>query len=274
MIHEIVPIKLENNSKDACLKLTCYEKSDALFIKERPFILIIPGGGYCFVSARESDPIANSFLAMGYNVGILNYSVAPYSYPVSYLEAFTALKYVLDNAGKLNVDKSKIVVCGFSAGGHLAGMVGTGFNDPLILDYFKAKENELKVAGMVLVYPVINGGEFAHRGSFDALLAENKNDKEWIEKLSIDNRVTPDTPKTFLWSTYEDKSVPCENTFMMCNALRKNNVPFEMHLFQIGGHGLALANEQTRDAAGTGIEPYCSKWMGLCKDWLELLFQV
>lgn len=270
MIYKILPLKVDGSLDNASLTLMCHEQSPEMTLKTRPFILVIPGGGYEFVSDREADPIATTFLGKGINVGILHYSIAPAHYPTSYLEAFTAIKYVKDNAQALNVIPDKIFVCGFSAGGHLAGMTGTGYNDPLILDTLKVKENELKPAGMILVYPVINGGEFAHRGSFDNLLAENKNDSSWIDKVSIDKRVTNDTPPTFIWSTFEDTCVPCENTLLMTDALRKNNVPFELHIFPIGQHGLSLANDLTTDSNGGGVEPYCSKWIDLVSDWLKL----
>ena len=275
MLIEKYSINLENyeNSDDASVTLICHEKSPEMCQKAWPLVFVIPGGGYGFVSDREADPIASSFYAAGFNVSILKYSVAPFSYPVPYLEAFTALKLIKANAERFNIDADKISVCGFSAGGHLAGMMGTGFNDPLILNELKVKKDELKIQGMILSYPVITGGEFAHRGSFDNLLAENKNDKEWLDKVSIDKRVREDTPKTFLWSTFTDNLVPVENTLMMADALKKKNVQFEMHIFPIGCHGLSLANDLTKDASGNCFEPYVEKWMPMCVEWLRLLFK-
>jgi len=271
MIFEKMPIKMQGSTDKATLTIMCHEASPEMTLKKRPLILVIPGGGYEFVSDREADPIATTFLGKGYNVAILHYSIAPAAhYPTPILEAFWALKYIKDNAERLNVLPDKIFPCGFSAGGHLAGMVGTAYNEDVVLDALKVKENELKPTGMILVYPVINGGEFAHRGSFDNLLAENKNDKTWIDKVSIDKRVNKDTPPTFIWYTFEDTCVPCENTLLMTDALRKNNIPFELHIFPIGQHGLALANDLTKDGYGGAVEPYCCKWVDLALDWLNL----
>lgn len=260
------------NKDDLRLKLYLYENSPELYVKVRPLILVIPGGGYRFVSDREADPIAYQFLAMGYNTAILNYACAPLAeYPEQYLEGFAAIKYIKDNAEELGVDPDRIVVCGFSAGGHLAGMLGTGTKDKMVLEHFGVDGEFFRLAGMILGYPVINGGEYAHRGSFDNLLGDRKNDEEMLEKMSIDNRVDENTCPAFIWHTFADHSVPVFNSLMMAEAMKKHEIPFEMHIFPEGGHGLSLANDITRDARGGGVHEYDSTWVEMCGRWLRLV---
>ena len=272
MIYRTIPLTHGNDEK-ANLRITCHDYSPEMYVQERPFMMVIPGGGYEYVSDREADPIANAFIAAGYHVGILTYSTAPHTFPTPYFQAFEALKYVIDNASELHIDTDNLAVCGFSAGGHLAGLVGTGLNDPLVLKEFNVPEGFFKLKGMILSYAVIDGGEFAHRGSFDNLLGKDKDDPEVIKKMSIQNRVTEKTPKAFLWSTFEDGSVPCENTLMMADALRKHKVPFELHIFPVGGHGLALSTFLTQAKDRGGCEPYCAKWVGLAIEWLNMIFE-
>lgn len=252
------------------LKLFLQDNSPELYAKTRPMILVIPGGGYRFVSDREADPIAMQFLAMGYSAAVLNYSVAPEAeYPTAYFQGYAAIKYLKEHAEELCIDADKIVVCGFSAGGHLAGMLGTGSNDPLVLEHFKADKDFFKVAGMILAYPVITGGEFAHRGSFDSLLGELKDDADMLDKMSIDKRVDSDTCPAFIWHTFTDHAVPVQNSLLMSEAMTRNQIPFEMHILPVGGHGLSLANDYTRDGRGNALEEYDTIWIDLCERWLK-----
>lgn len=211
----------------------------------RPTVLILPGGGYAFTSEREAEPIAMHFMAQGINTAILYYSVKPAVFPVSLLEALTAVKYLRENAEKHFADKDKIYVCGFSAGGHLAASVGTLWNKKEATDYFGDTE-AVKPNGLILAYPVIindfDEETHIHKGSFNNLLGEKKDDKEMLEYLCLDRRVSKDTPPTFIWSTFEDTSVPCESTLRFASALKKNGVPFEMHIYEKGGHGKATGD--------------------------------
>lgn len=268
MIYE--RLKLEHgNDSNAYFDIYAYETSVESPYKKRPLLVLFPGGGYEFVSFREDLPMALQYAAYGYNVISVRYSVSPFTYPTQYFQAFEAIKYMIDNADKYNIDTKKIATVGYSAGGHMAAMVGTGYNDPEILKEFGVKKDFFKIAGMVLAYPVITSGEFAHRGSFDNLLGELKNDKEMLDKVSIEKRVTKDTPKSFIWSTYTDDIVPCENSLMMANALKESGVPFELHVFSEGGHGLSFSDERTKDANGGGMNKTCTAWMELCHTWLR-----
>lgn len=126
----------------------------------------------------------------------------------------------------------------------------------------------MKPNGMILSYPVITSGKFAHMGSFEALLGENSNDSEKRKKQSLEFQVTEDTPPTFLWHTVTDDTVPVENSMLFFEALRKHRVPVELHLYPSGGHGLSLANEETSHEDGGCIQPECQSWIELACTWI------
>lgn len=121
---------------------------------------------------------------------------------------------------------------------------------------------------MVLCYPVITGGEFAHKGSFDNLLGADADAARRAE-VSLEQHVTQDTPPAFLWHTYTDPGVPVENTMLFAMALRRAGVPFESHIYSVGGHGLSLANELTENTAGAGVQAECTGWVDLAAGWLR-----
>lgn len=234
-------------------------------------ILILPGGGYGFTSWREAEPIAYWANASGYHAFILHYSVAPNRHPQPLLDATRAMCIIRDNAKKWKVDPSKIAVCGFSAGGHAAGALATMYDEPYLLDIQGMEKGKNRPNAAILSYPVITGGEKAHRGSFDNLLGENA-DSDMIRYLSLENRVHENMPPVFLWHTVSDSSVPVENSLLFANALTKHKVPFEMHIYPEGPHGLSLANRQTAEQNPSLINPHVGTWTTLCKQWLDEIF--
>ena len=257
---------------DATLRLYLYDWSPNMKMQERPLILVCPGGGYSHLSVREGETMALQFMAMGYHSAVLSYSLAPVNYPVQFYEIGAAMKLLKEKSTEYHIIPDKIVVCGFSAGAHLAGMLGTGYNDNCLLKELKADIDYLKPAGMILSYPVITSGEYAHRGSFECLLGEKARDKDMLERVSLESCVDRSTVPTFMWHTFEDKTVPLENSLLFARALKKNNIPFEYHVFPTGCHGLALANEMTvSDDTNKELDEGSTQWIGLCRNWLKRL---
>lgn len=237
--------------------------------EKRPVILMCPGGGYEMTSDREAEPMAMQFLAMGYHVAILRYSVSPARYPVALQQVAESVLYLKNHAEEYHIDPEKIVLQGCSAGGHLAANYGIAWNRPF-LTKLMGVENEperLRVAGLLLCYPVITSGEKAHEESFRNLLGEQYEEKK--EELSLENQVTPDTPPTFLWHTATDETVPVENSLYFFQACLQQGVSAELHIYPVGGHGLSLANEETCRANGIGVQKECQSWIGLAQTWLE-----
>ncbi|NLM10030.1 MAG: alpha/beta hydrolase [Clostridiaceae bacterium] len=236
--------------------------------KKRGAVLICPGGGYAHTSEREAEPVAMQFTAKGYHTFILYYSVAPNRHPQPLLDISRAMCIIRENSDNWNIDRNKIAVCGFSAGAHLAASLGVHF-DKAYLNTEGIVTGENKPNAMILAYPVITMKEFGHKGSRENLLGENA-DTTLINEMSLETQVSEKTPPAFIWHTVEDQSVPVENSLMFASALRKNKIPFELHIYPYGPHGLALANKETDN--GKGTYPHVSGWINLCIEWLNGIF--
>lgn len=125
----------------------------------------------------------------------------------------------------------------------------------------------LRPAGLILCYPVITSGEYAHRGSFEALLKGQKTE-EMLERVSLEKQVTEHMPPVFLWHTFTDDCVPVENSLLLIAAMRKVNVPVEFHMYPAGGHGLSTCTEQSMNVDGYGVQEQCQSWLPLVRTWL------
>ena len=270
MIHKKIEIKAHGMEDVGNLYTYFLDSSIEMRPNEkRPVILMCPGGGYEMTSDREAEPMAMQFLAMGYHVAVLRYSVCPVRYPAALLQVAESVLYLKEHADEYNIDPEKIVVQGCSAGGHLAANYGIAWNSPF-LTKLMGMENDperLRVAGLLLCYPVITSGEKAHEESFRNLLGEQYEEKK--KELSLENQVTPDTPPTFLWHTATDETVPVENSLYFFQACLQQGVSAELHIYPVGGHGLSLANEETCRANGIGVQKECQSWIGLAQTWLE-----
>jgi len=212
----------------------------------RPAVMVIPGGGYSFASVREGAPVARRFYKLGFNAFVLTYTTNPLqTMPLGdqpAADAARAIRLIRSKNQELFVDPHKLAVCGFSAGGHLAGTVSNQFGELTDPDPDLASISARPDAS-ILCYPVITTDEaWSHKGSFLALLGETPG-KRMLNHASLEKHVTKKTPPTFLWATMTDQSVPVENTLLYAKALREKGIPFALHLFSQGKHGLSLADE-------------------------------
>lgn len=211
-------------------------------MNKRGAILICPGGAYSFCSDREAEPIAIHFLSMGYNAFVLRYSLKENSiFPNPLNDADEAMELIIKNSDEWCIDTSKIAVCGFSAGGHLAAALGTmGKNRP---------------AAMILAYPCIS-----------------KDMCEEIECLYnrgklpvITDYVDDKTPPAFIFAASNDGCVPIGNSLDMAKALNEHNIPFELHIYSSGDHGFSTGDYVT---CSNQFEIKASDWLPKCKEWL------
>lgn len=279
MQNKIFPIQMSGSLPDARLVVYIQDHAEEINIDARPMVLICPGGAYAYTSAREGDAFAAQFLAMGCHAAVLKYSCAPARFPVALTELAEAMKIIRDHAEEWHVDPKAVIVLGCSAGGHLAASLGVLWKEEFLAKAagLKAEERSLlRPAGMILCYPVITSGAFAHRGSFENLLGEEEGRLErWEEKdsplrqLSLEERVTEDTPPMFIWHTYTDEAVPVENSLLLVSALRRAGVSTEFHMYPVGGHGLALADRLTENRDRRGIQKECASWIPLVRTWIE-----
>ena len=209
----------------------------------RPGVLVIPGGGYGHVSAREGEPVALRFLARGYHAFVLRYSVAPVGFPAALREAAMAMRWIRENAAEMEIDPHKIAAMGFSAGGHLCGCLGTLFDCPELADI--GGPELLRPDALGLCYPVAVSWGNTHEGSFRNLCGE---DDALRRRLSLDVLVRPDMPPVFLWHTRNDESVPVRNSLLLAQALDAQGIEFAMHIYRNGCHGMSTADAQVYPA--------------------------
>ena len=242
---------------------------DNPYFRNRPVVVICPGGGYAFTSEREGEAVAMRFLAAGFHAFVLWYSVAPARFPTALTELASAVQTVRQHAAEWKIERNHIYVMGFSAGGHLAGSLGTLWNHPVLESalQYTAGEKLWRPDGMLLCYPVLTMGPFTHEGSRDNLLG-NDPSADQVRLLSLETQVNKDTVPAFLWHTENDGAVPVENSLQFASALRKAGVTFELHIYQDGPHGISLCDETT-SYEPQQIVPGAAGWMELAVAWIK-----
>lgn len=213
-------------------------------MKVKPGILVLPGGGYSYCSDREAEPIAFEFMAKGYNVFILRYSLKEYSaFPTPLNDAVETLTLIRNKSAEWHTDPDKIAVCGFSAGGHLAAALST--------------MSDIKPNACILGYPCI-------LEDIGKILA---NPIPGLEKY-----VTPQTPPTFIASAADDDIVPIENSIEYVKALTSNKVSYEMHIYSQGGHGFSTSTDVVTIPERRDFVKDTKTWIPMCLAWLDRIF--
>ncbi len=236
----------------------------------RPAVIICPGGGYEMLSDREAEPIAIKMMSFGFQAFVLHYSIKPAVYPLALKELAAAVRLVRTNHDTWHVDPEKIIVAGFSAGGHLAANLGVSWQQPFLAEALQGANEEWRPNGLLLSYPVLSSGELGHQDSFRLLLADRYETEKAV--LSLETLVNEQTPPTFLWHTLEDGLVLAENSLLFAEQLRKFNIPYELHIFPRGGHGLSLGTPETANSDQHGIEASVVRWPELFADWVKWNF--
>ena len=233
-------------------------------------ILIIPGGGYaCVCSDREGDPIALAFASAGVKPFVLSYSVGRYAkYPQPLLEASMAMSYIRKNAKKYGINPDRVFVVGFSAGGHLAGSLGTNWHHKEVNDAIDIEFGSNRPTGMILCYPVLCYWEQTHLGTFYNAFGTDKPAQEQIDLCSLEKNVDDKTCPAFLMHTANDDCVDVRNSLRFANALTEHGISYEMHIYPEGPHGIALANEVTA-LAPHFIDKRIAEWTDLAVGWMK-----
>lgn len=234
--------------------------------QKRPCLIVCPGGGYGMCSQREWEPIALPFAADGYNVFVLRYSVAPHRFPTQLREVAAVLELIAENRDEWHCDTEKVAIMGFSAGGHLAAHYSVRYDCDAVRAVFPESK---PVHASVLCYPVISAAfPECHRGSFENLLGQFPTRREDVEFFSCEYGVTDQTPPAFLWHCADDTCVPVKNSLAYAAALSAKGVPFELHVYPTGGHGISTCDDQTLNE----VQEYhrvASHWIPDAKRWLR-----
>lgn len=240
--------------------------------RRRPAVIICPGGEYAYRSDREAEPLAVKMLSLGFQAFVLNYDTAPARFPVSLDEIANAVKYVRDNSNEFHINPDEIIVVGMSAGGHLAASLGIYWNKPLTqgLGY---NSSEVKPNAMLLGYSVLTSGKYTHKNSIHNLLGSNPTPEE-LAQTDLASLVDKSTPPAFIWHTVTDDCVPVENSILFAKSMQQNKVPYELHLYPVGGHGLSLGTAETaHDDSGYGVQEEIQDWPDKFKHWTTLIFR-
>jgi acetyl esterase/lipase len=226
-------------------------------------IIVFPGGGYHSLTPYEGDHYARWLNELGISTFVLKYRLGSrgYRHPVMLQDASRALRLVRARAAEWNVDPNRVGIIGSSAGGHLASTLMTHFDsgDAQSTDPVERKSSRPDLA--ILCYPAINMGDIAHEGSRKLLLGGNASE-DLVTSLSTELQVTKDTPPAFLFHTADDPVVPVEHGLRFAAALADNKVPFALHIYPHGRHGLGLG---TREWNPDERHP----WTAQCKLWLK-----
>ena len=234
----------------------------------RKAMLVIPGGGYGSVcSDREGEPIAHAFLARGYNAFVLHYTVGRKKpYPAQLRQASLAAAHIKRSAAEYGIDPDSIFAVGFSAGGHLAGCLGTMWKRVPELD------GDNRVKGVILVYPVVSGIEpYSEMGSIRNLLCSDNPDEEQRRMVSLELAADSDSSPAFFVHTSNDQAVDVRNSLVLAQAYRANGIQFEMRIYPDAPHGVALGNEITRCGNEKWNNPTIARWVDDAAAWAEKL---
>ncbi len=263
---------------DKNIIFTAYMSSNSKEIdltRKHPAVVICPGGAYIDLSERESEPVAIEFMSKGFYAFVLNYTTYPNAYPDALIDVSVVVAWLRKNAAELSIDPEKIFTCGFSAGAHLAASAGVYWKNPEIYEHTDIAYGSGRPDGMILCYPVVSENIACERiNSFDYLISD-KEQKQLRTENSLPNGIDETTPPAFIWHTFEDATVPVKSAIVLAEALEKNNVKFELHIFSNGPHGLSLCNHQT--AAEDKKQYYNSQveeWKELCYNWLKKEFGI
>ncbi|MCR5485006.1 MAG: alpha/beta hydrolase [Clostridiales bacterium] len=223
-------------------------------------VVILPGGGYACRADHEGVGYAEFLNSYGITAFVVDYRVSPHRFPLPLLDARRAMRFVRKNAEKFDVDPGKTAIMGSSAGGHLAAMLST-YTDGIEFEGADDTDGFPFVPNaQILCYPVIcppSAGDISHFGSYENLLG--KDNLSFAGNVSPCANVTNDTPKAFIWHTANDECVNVLNSIYYAEALKKHDVPFEMHIFPNGHHGLGVA----------ASDPHVAQWTKLLVNWLS-----
>ncbi|WP_174715282.1 alpha/beta hydrolase [Paenibacillus sp. DCT19] len=221
-------------------------------------VIICPGGGYSFLADHEGAPIAELLNRAGISAFVLKYRVAPHQQPAPLTDGQRAIRYIRAHAEEYGIQPSKIAVLGFSAGGHLTAMLGTVYDEGQPEHADPIERVSSRPDRIILCYPVITMESYGHAGSRENLLGPEASD-ELVIAYSAEKQVKADAPEAFIWHTSDDGAVPVQNSLRYALALGEHGIPYDLHVFEKGSHGLGLAEDNVAVSA----------WSGLCLTWLK-----
>lgn len=265
VMNNVVKINLWDNTPGKCEEIPRI----SVFIPENrqsdAAVVVFPGGGYVMRSDYEGEGYAKFLQKNGYCAFVVDYRLSPHEFPLPLLDARRAVRYVRYYADKYGINKNKIAVMGSSAGGHLAALLSTYFENIDFEDIDEIDKEEFVPNAQILCYPVIKmlGKDFALLGCGKKLLGSHQ--AEMGEDTSPDLIANHKTPQAFIWHTFNDNCVNVINSIDYARKLKLCDVPTELHIFPQGEHGLGLA--EGTDSSSVHV----SQWNKLLLNWLNFI---
>ncbi len=269
MICKTIP--LAEGEESAAVRLDAY-LADPVREYTRRAVLVIPGGGYGAVcSDREGEPIALAFIAHGYNAFVLHYTVGRKKpYPAQLREASKALAHIRTHAQEYGIDPGKIFAVGFSAGGHLAGSLGTMWHREEARADAGFAFGENRPDGVMLIYPVVSAVEpYSNWGTIFNLWCTDRPTEEQKKLVSLELAVDERSAPLFVAHTSNDQDVDVRNSLVLAAAYRAHGLQFEMHIYPDAPHGVALGNDITRCGVAKWSDPRIARWVEDAAAWAE-----
>lgn len=243
---------------------------------KRPAVIVVPGGGYAFVSKREGEPVALEFLSRGFHAFVLDYHVCAEngeSYPEPLFELAASVDYVKKHAEELCVNPEEIFAVGFSAGGHLTANLAVEWQN---VSEKLGKTLDCKPSAVGLSYPVISK-KYGHIGSFTNLLwgYSEEAQEELLKTLNLDEAVSEDTVPAFIWTTAQDDCVPPENAIRYALALDKQGIDYELHVYPRLNHGKSTGSLEVNYFTQSDEYQHVriSRWLDDCADFFRLYIE-
>lgn len=303
MLIETIPLYDRPGHEDVSLTAYIHQPSSQLYPgKKRPAVLICPGGAYIKCSDREAEPVALRFASMGYQAYVLRYSTYMEGeqrypdpkkepmhpkpervYPVQLLETGRAMLAIRANADRWMTDPDQVILCGFSAGAHNCALYATRWFEPLVTGPLGCIPEDIRPAAAILCYSVCDYlymKEYSEKDltAIGFFMMSNLGylgvavpDEALLDAVSPARHVTKQTPPMFLWATAADDLVPVQNSLLMAKALAEQGIPFALHIFECGPHGMSLAT-QASARFPRQINDTASQWVALAEEWLESRF--
>ena len=252
-------IKLWESAPGLCEEEPVLEFYPSLVKVSDATVVICSGGGYGMRGTHEGQAYAEYFNTIGMNAFVCQYRVSPHRFPLPLLDLRRSIRYVRAYADQFGIDINKVAAMGSSAGGHLSALVST-YTAPIEFEGVDEIDRQPALPdATILCYPVIRNPDetgIGHSGSFRNFLGEEN--QEIYRNFSCDLLVNNSTPPAFIWHTSADQGVNVINSYMYAAALRRHNIPHEMHIFPTGRHGLGLALS----------DPHVAQWTTLMRNWL------
>ncbi len=252
--------------------LSCYRHGQIPEMRQKtyhPAMLVLPGGGYGFVSQREGEPVVLEYFSAGFDVFLLKYDIAPACYPLQFEQVAMAMMYIRRNAEAFDIIPDKIAAIGFSAGGHLLGCISTKWDDDAVRALFGDECDKVRPDASVYSYAVVSSDpSIYHDGTFRNFCGDRVSPDDY----SVEKLVRPQCSPAFIWCNTPDKIVPVQNSLRLYEAYLAAGVPAELHIFRAGWHGMSVCNEEIE--CNKPVPPEFAlvrPWIGLSRSFLKSL---